>query len=864
MKKVLSLVLTVLTVSFTSCEELQQQLDSGAITIPEGATDYFTSGITLDASEHNIPVSFKASQAWAVETSAESADGVAWLYADPSRGESGDNTIQLRVMANESESSRTAKVTVTCFSATGDVSKTINVTQAGKTPSVATVTIRLDKPQVQMAIGETLQLIATVTSTEPAAPTVSWSSSNPRVASVTTGEGVAVDGTAMPGGFVVALSEGETVITARAGDAEATCKVTVTGGSVEVTVTEIKLDKAEVHMSPRQTIQLTATVKPDEAAGKVSVSWSSSRAGVASVDQEGKVTAVSLGETVITASAGNKSASCLVKVEEEVAIEGITLNETSLTLKEGETFQLVATLHPETATPKDIEWIASVPAVATVDEKGLVTAVRKGGPVAIWAVVGRGTGYEIAAKCEVTVSSDAPSIESITVNPGKITINETEETILTATVTPAGTAAVINWNSDNTAFVTVEKISDTQARIKGVGIGTTKVIASVGDKFDYCEVTVKKKSESIESISIRPTPVTLAVDEEALLSAIITPSDAAVNVEWSIDKPAIAALGSIGQTQAKIQGLSAGTATVTASAGGKSATCEVTVTGGTSTVIPVESITLNKTELELTVGQKEQLTFTVQPSNATCIDNDFEWTSTEVRKVYVNGGLVSALAICEEATITVTYRSNRNVKASCKVTVKAAGSGSGAGDEVVDLGLPSGLKWRGWNVGASKPEDYGNYYAWGETTPKATYTWSNYKYGSSDTYGTGVGMSGNTVLVPEDDAATANLGNGWRTPKNKEWKELKDNCTWRWTTRNGVNGMLVTSNIEGYKDKSIFLPAAGWYSGSTLNSRGSYGSYWSSSYSSNENALAWDMINSDVSSAWLDRSHGLSVRPVKD
>ena len=76
--------------------------------------------------------------------------------------------------------------------------------------------------------------------------------------------------------------------------------------------------------------------------------------------------------------------------------------------------------------------------------------------------------------------------------------------------------------------------------------------------------------------------------------------------------------------------------------------------------------------------------------------------------------------------------------------------------------------------------------------------------------------------------------------------------------------MLVTSNIEGYKDKSIFLPASGWYSGSTLNSRGSYGSYWSSSYSSNENALAWDMINSDVSSAWLDRSHGLSVRPVKD
>ena len=219
--------------------------------------------------------------------------------------------------------------------------------------------------------------------------------------------------------------------------------------------------------------------------------------------------------------------------------------------------------------------------------------------------------------------------------------------------------------------------------------------------------------------------------------------------------------------------------------------------------------------------------------------------------------MVSALAECE-ATVTVRCKANAYISASCKVTVTAGGS-TGSDEEVVDLGLPSGLKWRSMNVGASKPEDYGNYYAWGETTTKTSYIWSTYKYSSSDYYGTGVGQSGKTVLIPEDDAATANLGEGWRTPKNKEWKELKENCSWKWTTRNGVNGMQVT----GPNGNSIFLPAAGYFR-SSLTNKGTYGSYWSSSYATADNALGWDFINSDVSSAYLDRSMGCSVRPVKE
>ena len=137
------------------------------------------------------------------------------------------------------------------------------------------------------------------------------------------------------------------------------------------------------------------------------------------------------------------------------------------------------------------------------------------------------------------------------------------------------------------------------------------------------------------------------------------------------------------------------------------------------------------------------------------------------------------------------------------------------GRDYVDLGLPSGLKWATMNVGASKPEEYGDYFAWGETEPKKEYSWLNYKfelstdnngpfskYVTNSSYGT---VDNKTVLDPEEDAAHVNWGGSWRMPTEEEWTELRTNCTWTWTTQNGVNGRLVT----GPNGKSIFLPAAG-------------------------------------------------------
>lgn len=174
------------------------------------------------------------------------------------------------------------------------------------------------------------------------------------------------------------------------------------------------------------------------------------------------------------------------------------------------------------------------------------------------------------------------------------------------------------------------------------------------------------------------------------------------------------------------------------------------------------------------------------------------------------------------------------------------------GHAYVDLGLPSGTLWATCNVGATTPEGYGDYFAWGETTTKSTYDESTY-----------FDNHNKTVLDPEDDAAHVNWGGSWRMPTEAECQELLDNCTWTWTTQNGINGYKVTSNKAGYTDKFIFLPAAGARFGSVLDGVGSYGIYWSSSlgYAS---FLASDLeVDSDRHRLNNCTSHsGVSVRPV--
>lgn len=182
--------------------------------------------------------------------------------------------------------------------------------------------------------------------------------------------------------------------------------------------------------------------------------------------------------------------------------------------------------------------------------------------------------------------------------------------------------------------------------------------------------------------------------------------------------------------------------------------------------------------------------------------------------------------------------------------------------QYVDLGLPSGIKWATCNVGAIKPEEYGDYFAWGEIKPKTAYSWSTYfdtiDGGSTFTKYT---TAGKTMLDLEDDAARSNWGGEWQMPTNEEWTELRNNCTWTWTTKNGVNGYEVKSKING---NFIFLPAAGYHYLDDLHNAGYYGYYWSSSLRVGNPDDAWGVYfgSDDVSRRSDGRCCGRSVRPV--
>ncbi len=177
----------------------------------------------------------------------------------------------------------------------------------------------------------------------------------------------------------------------------------------------------------------------------------------------------------------------------------------------------------------------------------------------------------------------------------------------------------------------------------------------------------------------------------------------------------------------------------------------------------------------------------------------------------------------------------------------------------VDLGLPSGTLWATYNVGASKPEEYGDYFAWGETKPKEVYNNITYKWGEDFTkYNFNDGL---TTLLPEDDAATANWGSEWRMPTNEEQRELVEECQYQMTEVNGVFGAKFT----GKNGNSVFFPAAGDRFGSDDNNKG-IGCYWSSSFGEEREFLARSLDFNEERVYWYcisSRYDGYSVRAVR-
>ncbi len=187
------------------------------------------------------------------------------------------------------------------------------------------------------------------------------------------------------------------------------------------------------------------------------------------------------------------------------------------------------------------------------------------------------------------------------------------------------------------------------------------------------------------------------------------------------------------------------------------------------------------------------------------------------------------------------------------------------GHEYVDLGLPSGLKWAAMNIGADSPYEYGDYFAWGETTPKSEYTGNNSLtlekgYGKLESEGI---IGDNGILSPGYDAATVNWGDGWRMPTQGEFWELMRECRWQWKTINGKHGYVLT----GPNGNRIFLPAAGCRFGTSSNHVGSYGYYWSSTVVYENYSSSADFLYFYYSSKGTGNYYcysGRTVRPVSE
>jgi uncharacterized protein (TIGR02145 family) len=292
---------------------------------------------------------------------------------------------------------------------------------------------------------------------------------------------------------------------------------------------------------------------------------------------------------------------------------------------------------------------------------------------------------------------------------------------------------------------------------------------------------------------------------------------------------------------------------ITITAGGISK--EITVIQP-AVVIEVTGITLQPAEAALSDGETVQLTATVEPDNAT--DKSVTWTTSDAQVATVADGLVTAVG---EGTATITATASGGKTAACTVTVTSTKP------KMVDLGLS--VKWADRNMGAPAAAEYGDYYTWAETETKDHYDLDNSKwfylsserltkYVTKEKNGT---VDNNTHLDEDDDAAHTLYGDKWRLATEEEWQELIDRCTWTWKGDETNKGGF---EVTGPSGKSIYLPAAGMFQGSSLSAEGYNGFYWSSNVvtTGSSNSLYVQMNPNGAKITNMIRFFGFSVRPV--
>lgn len=430
------------------------------------------------------------------------------------------------------------------------------------TPQVVKVTgVTLNVKEVSLMVGAKETLKVVVAPENATNKRVAWSSNKTDVASVD-GQGV-----------VTAHKAGEALVTVKSEDGgkTATCKVTVK--AEKVAVTGVKLDKTEHTLAVGGTVTLVATVTPEGATNK-KVAWKSDKTDIATVDENGKVTAVKAGVAKITVTTedGKKTATCAITVKEDkVAVTGVKLNSTSLSLTEGDSYQLKATVSPINATNQNVTWKSSNSNVADVDQEGLVAAVKAGtATITVTTEDGNKT-----ATCTVTVKADKVAVADVTLNRTSLSMKVKETFLLKATISPAdATNQNVKWESSDSSVADVDQNGLVGALKEGTAIIT--VTTEDGNKKAHCVVTVKANTVAVISVSLNKHSLSLYVGGKETLNATITPADATNKaVVWSSSNSSVAEVDSNGEVTAKFAGTA--TITVTTEDGNKKDFCKVTV-----------------------------------------------------------------------------------------------------------------------------------------------------------------------------------------------------------------------------------------------------------------------------------------------
>lgn len=531
-----------------------------------------------------------------------------------------------------------ATITVTI---TSEVTASCEITVSARPVSSVTLT----PTTLPLKKGETATLTATVLPTNATDKTVTWTIDGDNKVATIKGN---ADGTCE----VTAVGKGEATITATAGGKTATCAVTVTVPAESVT-----LDQTTLPLFTGKSATLTATVTPDDTTD--TVEWSSGDPTVATIEEKAdgtcEVTAVGAGTAVITATAGEaEAAKCTVTVKDPA--KEIILDDISIVI--GEEQDITYTTDPAKATLSNIEYATGDPTVFTVTD-GKVKGVGAGSATLTMTATNE-VGTKLEKTCTVTVSAEAIAATAITLLPDTAIELEVEGTkILTATLTPADSTDKITWTSSDETVASVDKTTGATVTVTALKEGTATITAAANETVKAtCTVTVTAKTIVVESVTLTPTAATVEEGKTVELTATVNPDNAAdKTVTWTTSDPAVATV-----ENGVVTAVKEGTATITATAGTKSATCKITVT---KKVIAIESVTLDKETATVEEGETVELTATVMPSDAT--DKTVTWSSSDDKIATVENGKVTAVK-AGEATITATAGGK---SAECKITVTA-------------------------------------------------------------------------------------------------------------------------------------------------------------------------------------------------